>query len=180
MVKTIDELRHQWQQRLIRECLNQTERDRQSILDWLLGEDPHQWATSTQQLAILNKNIEDRFGILHHGYLDRSKACTYKHLMCRAIALLPIRAFVGIQMPLTQDDRRTILDTAEKVVLNMLQRDRDIQRQIHWIVRCTDSSQLRDTLLFASLEEYLLQMNRSAAAMAVNLHASMSSPTERR
>ena len=153
MANTIDELRSQWQQRLSKECPERTCRDRQSILDWLFGEYP-QWGSSTPQLAVFNKNIDDRFGILYHRYLNQPPTRAYKNLMCRAIDLLKISALVEFQTPLSQADRRTILDTAEKVVLDMLQSDRYIQRQIRWIAHCTDSP-LRDTLLFASLEEYL-------------------------
>lgn len=180
MAKTIEELRSQWQQRLINKCPDRTDRDRESILDWLLGEYPQQGATSTQQLAIFNRNIDCRFGILYHRYLERSQTHAYKNLMCCAIDLLAIRALVENQIPFSRDRQRSILDTAEKVVLDMVRRDRYIQRQIQYIARCTDRSQLRDSLLFASLEEYWRLLDRSPAAIAIDLHPSASLPTNYR
>ena len=167
MAQTIAELRCQWQQRLDRECPHETDRDRQSILDWLLDENFQQWTNSTQQLAIFNKNIDYRFSILQHRYLNQPPTYAYKNLMCRFSNLPTIRILIASQISPSKESQRTILDAIEQVILDILQHDRDIKHQIEWIARCTDNSQLRDRLLFASLEAYCLQIARPEAVVAV-------------
>lgn len=165
--KVVDEIQHQWQTRLAADCPHQTEATQSSIVNWLLGEDRDRWETlEPQELEIADRAMNYRWRILSQRYLGLPPAVAYKHLMQRLGGLAILRDKIGAWLALSGDRQRTVVDVLQEVIQEMLQRDRYIQQQLAWIGKCTSNPRLRDTLLFASIEEYCLRPIRNQPLLA--------------
>jgi DNA-binding CsgD family transcriptional regulator len=69
-------------------------------------------------------------------------------------------------LTLSNDRQRNVVDVLQEVIQEMLQGDKYIQQQIAWIGQCTRNPRLRDTILFASIEEYCLRPIRNQPLLA--------------
>jgi DNA-binding CsgD family transcriptional regulator len=167
MTKVVDKIQSQWQNRLAEDCATHNETTQASILNWLLGEDRDRWETlDPQQLQIANQAMDYRLRILNQRYLGLPPARAYKNLMQRLGSLVVLRDKIRAWLALSSDRQRTVVDVLQEIIQEMLQSDKYIQQQIAWIGKCTRNPRLRDTLLFASIEEYCLRPIRNQPLLA--------------
>jgi DNA-binding CsgD family transcriptional regulator len=62
---------------------------------------------------------------------------------------------------LSRDRQRAVVDVVQEVIQEMLNSDRYLQSQMAWIAQCSPNEKIRDSLLFASIEEYCLRSIRN-------------------
>jgi DNA-binding CsgD family transcriptional regulator len=167
MTQVLAKIQSQWQTRLAEECNQHNESTQASILNWLLGEDRDRWENlDPDQLRIANQSIDYRFRILIQRYLGLPPERAYKNLMQRLGGLAVLRDKIRAWLALSSDRQRTVVDVLQEIIQEMLQGDKYIQQQIAWIGKCTRNPRLRDTLLFASIEEYCLRPIRNQPLLA--------------
>ena len=157
----------QWETRISTECSGQNATTQTSILNWLLGEDRERWETlDVDGLKIADKAMDYRWRILVQRYLGLSPERAYKNLMQRLGGLAVLRDKIRAWLTLSNDRQRQVIDVLQEVIQELLQGDKYIQQQIAWIGQCTKNPRLRDTLLFASIEEYCLRPIRNQPLLA--------------
>ena len=157
----------QWETRISTECSGQNATTQTSILNWLLGEDRDRWETlDVDGLKIADKAMDYRWRILVQRYLGLSPERAYKNLMQRLGGLAVLRDKIRAWLTLSNDRQRQVIDVLQEVIQELLQGDKYIQQQIAWIGQCTKNPRLRDTLLFASIEEYCLRPIRNQPLLA--------------
>jgi hypothetical protein len=167
MTKVIDKIATQWEQRIATECASQNTTTQASILNWLLGKDRERLETlDTEQLKIADRAMDYRLRILMQRYLGLAPEKAYKNLMQRLGGMAILREKIRAWLSLSTDRQRTVVDVLQEVIQEMLQGDKYIQQQIAWIGQCTRNPRLRDTLLFASIEEYCLRPIRNQPLLA--------------
>ena len=156
-----------WESRIATECSGQTAINQTSILNWLMGEDRHRLTDiAPDRLKVAQGAMDYRLRILVQRYLGLPPERAYKNLMQRLGGLAILRDKIRAWLTLSSDRRRTVLDVLQEVVQEMLQGDKYIQQQVAWIGQCTRNPRLRDTLLFASIEEYCLRPIRDRPLIA--------------
>jgi len=140
--------------------------DRESIVDWLLGEyfnrTIHQTSDSSidsqaKLWEIYFQALNYRYRILQTRYLGVNPHKAYRNLILRFSSIPIIRHKLQAWLERTREKNRLILEVLEEVIQEMLERDRYIQKQIDFIARCTDNSILRNSLLLTTVEEYCLR-----------------------
>ena len=157
----------QWETRISTECSGQNATTQASVLNWLLGEDRDRWETlDVDGLKIADKAMDYRWRILVQRYLGLSPERAYKNLMQRLGGLAVLRDKIRAWLTLSNDRQRQVIDVLQEVIQELLQGDKYIQQQIAWIGQCTKNPRLRDTLLFASIEEYCLRPIRNQPLLA--------------
>lgn len=167
MTKVIENIITQWEQRIATECSGQNPTTQTSILQWLMGEDPQRLADlEPDRLQIAAGAMDYRLRILIQRYLGLPPERAYKNLMQRLGGLAILREKIRAWLSLSTDRQRTVVDVLQEVIQEMLQSDKYIQQQIAWIGQCTRNPRLRDTLLFASIEEYCLRPIRDRPLLA--------------
>ena len=168
MTKVItDKIATQWETRIATECQGQSPTNRETILNWLLGEDRSRLETlDPEHLKIVDRAMDYRWRILLQRYLGLPPERAYKHLMQRLGGLAVLRDKIRAWLTLSNDRQRNVLDVLQEVIQEMLQGDKYIQQQINWIGQCTNNPRLRDILLFASIEEYCLRPVRNRPLLA--------------
>jgi DNA-binding CsgD family transcriptional regulator len=167
MTKVIDQIATQWEQRIATECSAQSTSTQASILNWLLGKDRDRLETlAIEQLQIADRAMDYRLRILVQRYLGLPPERAYKNLMQRLGGVVVLREKIRAWLSLSGDRQRTVVDVLQEVIQEMLQSDKYIQQQITWIGQCTRNPRLRDTLLFASIEEYCLRPIRDRPLLA--------------
>ena len=167
MTKVIDKIATEWEQRIATECASQNTTTQASILNWLLGTDRERLETlDTEQLKIADRAMDYRLRILMQRYLGLAPEKAYKNLMQRLGGMAILREKIRAWLSLSTDRQRTVVDVLQEVIQEMLQADKYIQQQIAWIGQCTRNPRLRDTLLFASIEEYCLRPIRNQPLLA--------------
>lgn len=167
MTKVIDKIATQWEQRIATECSGQNATTQASILNWLLGKDRERLETlDIEQLKIADRAMDYRLRILMQRYLGLAPERAYKNLMQRLGGMAILREKIRAWLSLSTDRQRTVVDVLQEVIQEMLQGDKYIQQQITWIGQCTRNPRLRDTLLFASIEEYCLRPIRNQPLLA--------------
>jgi hypothetical protein len=167
MTKVIDKIATQWEQRIATECSGQNATTQASILNWLLGKDRERLETlDAEQLKIADRAMDYRLRILMQRYLGLAPERAYKNLMQRLGGMAVLREKIRAWLSLSTDRQRTVVDVLQEVIQEMLQGDKYIQQQITWIGQCTRNPRLRDTLLFASIEEYCLRPIRNQPLLA--------------
>ncbi len=163
----IDEIATQWETRIATECNGQNPTAQTSILNWLLGEDRERLETlDAEQIDIANRAMDYRWRILVQRYLGLPPERAYKNLMQRLGGLAVLRDKIRAWLTLSNDRQRQVVDVLQEVIQELLQGDKYIQQQIAWIGKCTKNPRLRDTLLFASIEEYCLRPIRNQPLLA--------------
>jgi hypothetical protein len=120
----------------------------------------------TEQLKIADRAMDYRLRILMQRYLGLAPEKAYKNLMQRLGGMAILREKIRAWLSLSTDRQRTVVDVLQEVIQEMLQGDKYIQQQIAWIGQCTRNPRLRDTLLFASIEEYCLRPIRNQPLLA--------------
>ena len=151
-----------WQQRLITECPEQSQATRQSILNWLLGVDLARFdPLNPKELEIAKQAMEYRWRILHKRYLGMSREKAYRQLISRLSSVVAVRNKIQTWISLSRDRQRSVIDVLQEVLQELMQSDSYIQQQMTHITALTTDKRLRDTLLFASIEEYCLRPVRN-------------------
>ena len=151
-----------WQQRLTTECPEQSQATRQSIVTWLLGVDLERFdLLNPKELAIAEQAMEYRWRILHKRYLSMGRERAYRQLISRLASVVAIRNKIQTWISLSRDRQRSVIDVLQEVLQELLQSDSYIQQQMTHIAALTTDKRLRDTLLFASVEEYCLRPVRN-------------------
>jgi DNA-binding CsgD family transcriptional regulator len=151
-----------WQQRLITECPEQSQATRQSILNWLLGVDLARFdLLNPKELEIAKQAMEYRWRILHKRYLGMSREKAYRQLISRLSSVVAVRNKIQMWISLSRDRQRSVIDVLQEVLQELMQSDSYIQQQMTHITALTTDKRLRDTLLFASIEEYCLRPVRN-------------------
>jgi hypothetical protein len=167
MTKTLEQIVAEWESRIATECSGQPKATQTSILNWLMGEDRQRLADlAPDRLKIAQGAMDYRLRILIQRYLGLPPERAYKNLMQRLGGLTILRDKIRGWLSLSTDRRRTVVDVLQEVIQEMLQSDKYIQQQIDWIGQCTRNPRLRDTLLFASIEEYCLRPIRDRPLLA--------------
>jgi hypothetical protein len=157
----------QWETRISTECSGQNATTQTSVLNWLLGEDRARLETlDADHLKIADKAMDYRLRILVQRYLGLPPERAYKNLMQRLGGLAVLRDKIRAWLTLSNDRQRQVVDVLQEVIQELLQGDQYIQQQIAWIGQCTKNPRLRDTLLFASIEEYCLRPIRNQPLLA--------------
>lgn len=161
-MKLVQQIAQQWRKRLAIECPDDPESTHESIISWLMGEDPDRLETLLPaQLAIAEQAMDFRYRILRHRYLGVSPAQAYRQLIQRLGSLVVLRQKIRTWVALSRDRHRTVVDVLQEVIQEMLQSDRYMQQQMTWIAHCTQDVRLRNTLLLSATEEYCLRPIRN-------------------
>lgn len=167
MMNGIDTIATIWEQRIATECTGQSLSSRSSILNWLLGSDRERFTTlDADRLQIAERAMDYRLRILVQRYLGLPPERAYKNLMQRLGSVAVLREKIRSWLSMSSDRQRTVVDVLQETIQEMLQGDKYIQQQIMWIGECTRNPRLRDTLLFASIEEYCLRPIRDRPLLA--------------
>jgi hypothetical protein len=167
MTKVIDKIATQWETRIATECSGQKAATQASILNWLLGENRERLEDlDAEHLKIADRAMDYRLRILLQRYLGLPPERAYKNLMQRLGGLAVLRDKIRAWLTLSNDRQRQVVDVLQEVIQELLQGDKYIQQQIAWIGQCTNNPRLRDTLLFASIEEYCLRPIRNQPLLA--------------
>ncbi|MEW6493358.1 MAG: HetZ-related protein 2 [Cyanobacteriota bacterium] len=162
MTKLADKLIEDWRQRLLNEYPEQSLTTRQSIIDWLLGDNLERFdSLAPNQLEIAKQAMDYRYRILRQRYLGVEPERAYRNLTTRLAGLVTLRNKIRTWVSLSRDRQRAVVDVLQEVIQELLNSDRYIQKQIAWIAQCTDDIRLRDTLLLTSIEEYCLRPIRN-------------------
>jgi hypothetical protein len=163
----IDKIVTRWETRIATECHGQNATNQASILNWLLGENRERLETlDAEHLKIADRAMDYRLRILLQRYLGLPPERAYKNLMQRLGGLAVLRDKIRAWLTLSNDRQRQVVDVLQEVIQELLQGDKYIQQQIAWIGQCTKNPRLRDTLLFASIEEYCLRPIRNQPLLA--------------
>ncbi|MFM6561276.1 MAG: hypothetical protein ACKPH1_18455, partial [Microcystis panniformis] len=167
MTTIIDELRQQWQDILSQTEDSLTDRQRDTIINWLLGEDSQRWETLDERdLEIAKRGLVYLWQILQQRYLKVSPTRAYRNLIDRLGACVTLRQQIRTWVSLSRDRRQAVADVLQEVIQEMLNSDRYLQSQLAWIARCTTDQATRDQLLLATLEEYALRPIRNQPLLA--------------
>jgi uncharacterized protein len=162
MSKVIDDLEQAWHSRLLQDFPRQSQRERDSIIQWLLGEDPSRFDTlKEEQLAIASQAMEFRYRVLQKRYLGVSPHQSYSNLIKRLGSLVMLRDKIRTWIAQSRESQKSVADVLQEVIQEMLNSDRYIQTQMIWISRCTKDERLRNSILFATIEEYCLRPIRN-------------------
>lgn len=167
MTTIIDELRQQWQDRLSQTEDSLTDRQRDTIINWLLGEDSQRWENLDQRdLEIAKRGLVYLWQILRQRYLKVSPTRAYRNLIDRLGACFTLRQKIRTWVSLSRDRQQAVADVLQEIIQEMLNSDRYLQSQLAWIARCTTDQATRDQLLLATLEEYALRPIRNQPLLA--------------
>ena len=163
----IDKIATDWETRIATECHGQNATTQASILNWLIGANRERLETlDPEHLKIADRAMDYRLRILLQRYLGLPPERAYKNLMQRLGGLAVLRDKIRAWLTLSNDRQRQVVDVLQEVIQELLQGDKYIQQQIAWIGQCTKNPRLRDTLLFASIEEYCLRPIRNQPLLA--------------
>ncbi|HYW18433.1 MAG TPA: HetZ-related protein 2 [Nodularia sp. (in: cyanobacteria)] len=162
MTKEAEKLAHYWGQRLAAECPEQSIANRESIILWLLGSDLERFdQLKPQELNIAKQAMEYRWKILRQRYLGIGRERAYRQLVTRLAGLVTLRNKIQTWVSLSRDRQRSVVDVLQEVLQELLQNDKYMQQQMACIAEFTQDKRLRDTLLFASIEEYSMRPVRN-------------------
>lgn len=151
-----------WRSRLETDIPNHSTATRESIVQWLIGDNPSRFDDLTPSLRqIAAQAMDYRYRILRQRYLDFGPERAYKSLIQRLSSVFLIRNKIRTWIALSRDRQRTVVDVLQEVIQELLQTDTYMQQQILWISQCTQDARLRNALLLASTEEYCLRPIRN-------------------
>jgi hypothetical protein len=158
----VEDLRKEWQSRLQTDSPDQPPAAQESILQWLLGDNPDRFSElSLAQLAIAQQAIDYRYRILQQRYLGSHPEQAYRKLIQRLGSLFLIRSKIRTWVALSRDRHRTVMDVLQEVIQELIQNDSYMRQQMVWIGQCTSSPRLRNALMLSSIEEYCLRPIRN-------------------
>lgn len=162
MTKEAEKLADYWGKRLAAECPEQSIANRESIILWLLGSDLERFdQIKPQELKIAEQAMEYRWKILRQRYLGIGRERAYRQLLTRLAGLVTLRNKIQTWVSLSRDRQRSVMDVLQEVLQELLQNDKYMQQQMACIAEFTPDKRLRDTLLFASIEEYSMRPVRN-------------------
>lgn len=162
MATEANKLAQYWRQRLVSECPQQSQTTRESIVLWLLGRDNQRFdMLNPKDLEIAKQAMEYRYRILLQRYLGTGRERAYRNLISRLASLMTLRNKIQTWVSLSRDRQRSVIDVLQEIIQELLQSDSYIQDQMACIAEITTDRRLRDTLLFASIEEYCLRPVRN-------------------
>jgi hypothetical protein len=162
MNKVAQKLEQLWQSRLSKEEPQRTQKERDSIVDWLLGQEREKFEDLTpERVAIARQGMDYRYRILHQRYLGVHPTKAYRNLINRLGSIVMLRNKIRTWVALSRDRQQAVTDVIQEVIQEMLNSDRYMQGQIAWIAHCTKSEPLRNSLLLSSIEEYCLRPIRN-------------------
>ncbi|MEB3826439.1 HetZ-related protein 2 [Phormidium sp. CCY1219] len=166
-MRLADKLASEWRSRLLQDCPEHPSSTHESIVMWLLGENPEGFETlSAQQLKIAEQAMDYRYRILRPRYLGIPPERAYRNLIRRLSSLVLLRNKIKTWVALSRDRQRTVVDVVQEVIQELCERDRYMQQQIAWLGQCSHNRGLRNALLLASLEEYCLRPVRNQPLLA--------------
>ncbi len=155
-------LAQEWKTRLQEDYPNHNSNTHNSIICWLLGDNPSRLETLTPvQKEMASKGREFLYRILGQRYLDVSPEKAYRNLMQRLSGLVMLRQKIRAWVNTSRDRQRSVIDVLQEVVQEMLNSDRYLQQQMAKIAECTKNPHLRNSLLLASVEEYCVRPIRN-------------------
>jgi len=158
----VEDLRQEWRSRLKTDSPEQPSVAQESILNWLLGENPDRFDEfPSEQLAIAQQAIDYRYRILQQRYLGTHPEQAYRKLIQRLGSLFLIRSKIRTWVALSRDRHRSVMDVLQEVIQELIQNDRYMRQQMVWIGECTVNPRLRNALMLASIEEYCLRPIRN-------------------
>ncbi len=167
MVTEAEKLAQYWHKRLAAECPEQSAATKQGIILWLLGRDLKRFdLLNPKELDIAKQAMEYRWRILHQRYLGIGRERAYRNLINRLGSLVSLRNKIQTWVSLSRDRQRSVMDVLQEVLQELLQNDTYMQQQMACIAELTTDKRLRDTLLFASIEEYALRPVRNQPLLA--------------
>lgn len=159
---TAEELAAHWRSRLQEDYPNFASAKQEAIVQWLLGENSTRLnQLNAEQVAIVQQAMHYRYRILKQRYLQASPQQAYQNLIQRLGSLIVLRNRIRTWIALSRDRLRTVRDVLQEVLQGMMQSDQYLRQQAIWIAQCTSHSQLRNTLVLATLEEYCLRPIRN-------------------
>ncbi|MBW4558627.1 MAG: HetZ-related protein 2 [Trichormus sp. ATA11-4-KO1] len=162
MTTEAEKLKQYWGKRLAAECPEQSIATRESIILWLLGTDLKRFdLLNSKELDIAKQAMEYRWKILHQRYLGIGRERAYRNLLTRLGSLVTLRNKIQTWVSLSRDRQRSVMDVLQEVLQELLQNDKYMQQQMACIAEFTTDRRLRDTLLFASVEEYSMRPIRN-------------------
>ncbi|AUT00848.1 hypothetical protein CLI64_10825 [Nostoc sp. CENA543] len=162
MVTEAEKLAQFWRKRLAAECPEQSVAARESIVLWLLGRDSQRFdLLSPKELDIAKQAMEYRWKILIQRYLGLGREKAYRNLITRLGSLVTLRNKIQTWISLSRDRQRSVMDVLQEVLQELLQSDNYMQQQMAYIAEITLDKRLKDTLLFATTEEYCLRPVRN-------------------
>lgn len=138
-----------WFDRLTRESPQHSDTIITSIIEWLLEDN--------DVVAYGDRIIEYRWRILRQSYLGKPRSKAYSNLMMRLIRIVFSCREVQSELSSTREQQLIAIAVLDKILRDVLESDRYIQDKMLAIANCTSDKHLRNSLLFASLEEYCLQ-----------------------
>lgn len=157
-----EKLAQDWKSRLEKDCQDENSSTHQSVVRWLLGNQPDRFDTlHPTQLAIATGAIDFLYRILISRYLGLPPEQAYRNLIGRLGGLVVLRQKIQAWVSLSRDRQRSVVDVLQEVIQEMLNSDRYLQQQIAWIAECTSDRRLRNSLLLATVEEYCLRPIRN-------------------
>lgn len=167
MAMEAEKLAQYWRNRLAIECPEQSVVNRESIVNWLLGNDLQRFEIlNAKELDIATQAMEYRYRILRQRYLGLARERAYRNLITRLGSLVTLRNKIQTWVALSRDRQRTVLDVLQEVIQELLQSDNYMQQQMGSIAQCTTDERLKNALLFASVEEYCLRPVRNQPLLA--------------
>jgi hypothetical protein len=157
-----DELARDWRSRLQVDCPELAPEAAESILQWLLGEQPERFnSLDSTQLHVVRQAMDYRYRILQQRYLGTHPEQAYRKLLQRLSSLFLIRSKIRTWIALSRDRQRSEKDVLQEVIQEMIQSDTYIRQQMLWIAQCTPDLRLRNALTLATIEEYCLRPIRN-------------------
>ncbi|HEY9629292.1 MAG TPA: HetZ-related protein 2 [Coleofasciculaceae cyanobacterium] len=158
----VEALRQSWRSQLEIGCPNLSSAERDSVVDWLLGENPDRLEDlPSVHMAVAKQAMDYRYRILQQRYLGVPPERAYRQLLQRLSSLFLIRSKIKTWVALSRDRRRTVVDVLQEVIQELMQSDNYMRQQIAWIGQCTADPRLRNALMLASIEEYCLRPIRN-------------------
>jgi plasmid stabilization system protein ParE len=157
-----EELADRWRSRLQKELPDHKPDIQESIVSWLLGDNPARLDELDRNLQQVTEQAMDyRYRILRERYLGVGPDRAYRQLIQRLSSLFLIRNKIKTWIALSRDRQRSVVDVLQEVIQELLQNDTYLQQQVGWIAKCTPNPRLRNALLLASTEEYCLRPIRN-------------------
>lgn len=162
MASESEKLTLYWRQRLATDCPEQSEANRESIILWLLGSDVERLSLlNSKDLNIAKHAMEYRYRILCQRYLGINRERAYRNLISRLGSSVTLRNKIQTWISLSRDRQRSVMDVLQEVLQELLQGDNYMQQQMACIAQFTSDERLKNSLLFASMEEYCLRPIRN-------------------
>ncbi|UKO98591.1 HetZ-related protein 2 [Nostoc sp. UHCC 0870] len=162
MATEAEKLAQSWHKRLAAECPEQSVAARESIVLWLLGRDLERFdLLNPKELGIAKQAMEYRWKILIQRYLGIGRERAYRNLNTRLGSVATLRNKIQTWISLSRDRQRNVMDVLQEVLQELLQNDNYMQQQMAYIAEITLDKRLKDTLLFATTEEYCLRPVRN-------------------